>query len=218
MADENSNASTTNEQPAAGEAAPTATTGATPAPPSERTFTEAEVNRIVADRVARAKAKGPAPTEAANQAKPSQQPGEWINDFNDAVDEVAEELGVRVPLNIKKRIRGPFQAELPEDPTAWVKGWLTDLGLAKAGTATATAPTTQPNQAPQMPQPVPPNLTAPSVVANVDEISDPRELMKPENFSRLIAKHGAAGAQSVVAKKAETWLRSVRIVPPASTK
>jgi hypothetical protein len=196
-------------------------TGQAPAAPqpSERTFTQGEVDRMIVERLAREKRKQPQPNQPSQpQVTSNPQPDDWREQFSDAIDEVAEQSGARIPLDLKKRLRGVFQAERPQDPTAWVRGWLETIGATKpnsAADAAANHTTTEATKA-TVPQPsaaVPPNLVAPAAVANIDEISDPAEMMKPANFDRLVAKYGANGARVKIANATRNRLMNTVIRP-----
>ncbi len=214
---------TENTQPQ-GEQQQTSQAPATAQAPAERVFTQAEVDRIVAERLGRAKAKqGPVNTGATSNQVSNQQAGDAGSNFaafdvelNDAIDEVTEETGIKIPLALKKRLRVAFRSERPQDPTAWVKGWVSDTGLAAKATApTATTATTtnEPNNgAPTPSAAVPPSMPPPAASINLEEISDPSVLV--QHMPALVQKYGHQKASEMLTRAGKAHLEKLRVLPP----
>jgi hypothetical protein len=184
----------------------------------EKTYTAAEVEGIVKDRLARAKPKSPEPDNKTAK-KADNADATWVFDLQDAIDAQTEERAVKVPQGLKKRMRAAFAAERPDDPNAWVGTWLDDVGLVKKTTTDTTTTeskaaekaTTDTKSATAATKPISDKGTA-TVSRDVDEITNPNDLTAVD-IERIYAKHGEDKGNELIATMAKKWLESVKIVP-----
>lgn len=196
----------------------------TPAPPAqqqrEKLYTQAEVNRIVADRVKRVKGRQQ-PARAADPSDDDPNPSNStvdIEDLHDAIDIVSEEIGVKPSAGLRKRMRAAFRAEAPDDPDTWVRSWFDDAGLKKltttpSNTGESNGEPTKPGVI-TVPVPTTPPISnkgpASGAPREFDSITNPNELTQGD-IDRLVAKHGEEKAFQMISALAQRWLKTVRI-------
>lgn len=148
MADESNPPNDTTTPPAEG-ANPPAPTG-NGQPPAERTFTQADVDRIVNERLARDRQRrteparpAPTPPPKPTTDTPSAQPAnasdalaiiQLRDDFDDAISELTLDGGQR------KFLRGLVMEKRPTDVAQFVTETVSMLGLGKKPAATPAAP------------------------------------------------------------------------------
>jgi hypothetical protein len=167
-------------------------------PPGERVFTQAEVNRIVADRLARAKQQ-PEPPRSAPPPKPNDPPANTAapddtrvllqlrDDFDDATSELPLDGGQ------KRFLRGLVMDKRPPDVSAFVAETIKQLGLGKS-----PSPTPNPgNGAPPAPgappaanQPPPPAMPSGAPPARVVSDETPFYAMSRDEQAALIKRIG----------------------------
>lgn len=186
----------------------------------ERTYTAAEVEGIVRDRLARVKTKAPEPDKKpSGKAEPNDPT--WVFDLTDAIEAQTEERNVKVPQGLKKRMRAAFAAERPSDPNAWVGTWLDDVGLVKAATKETTTTTADTKTADKAGatdtttsngKPISDKGTAAVPGRDIEEITNPNDLTQVD-IERIHKKHGEDGGNQLISAMALKWLEGVKIVP-----
>lgn len=160
--------------PAAAAAAPT--TPATPPAAGERMFTQAEVNAIVGDRLARQRAEQQpqaprAPAAAPEPAKPTDVAAELAQMKQRALfaDHAAD---YSIPRDRRQDMYDLFAAQSPADPAAWFAQKAPIFGTSTpaqpAATTTSSSITAPPASPPAPPAPPP---AAPSAPAKVDHLA-----------------------------------------------
>ncbi len=191
----------------------------TAATSTEKTYTAAEVENIVKDRLARVKPKATEQPEKKTSKSENSGDPTWVFDLQDAIDAQTEERGVKIPQGLKKRMRSAFAAERPDDPSAWVGTWLDDVGLVKKADTTTTTTSEKPAEkkptetttTTQTPKPISDKGGA-AVTTNLDEITNPNDLTEVD-VERLYAKHGEDKANEMITKAVMKWFEDVKIVP-----
>lgn len=198
----------------------------------ERKFTQADLDRIVADRLSRArKSNGqfaqPQPSGQAAAATTTSSKADipdtamLIAEFSDHIDILSKRLKVDVPVELKQKLRPLYVNERPTDPNAWIEGWLTVVGAKRPEPPTTTATNQQSKPAEQQPPeqkrngpPISDKGPAANTVRDVDAIllDRPNELSKPD-IERLQAKHGTDKANLMIADAMRRYLDTVKLRP-----
>jgi hypothetical protein len=189
-------------------------------PSGERTYSVAEVENIVKERLARdRKSRRPESQDKTTDKKTShkaESSDAWFLDFSDAMDAISDEMDIKVPLKLKQRMRAAFRTEAPDDPHAWVKGWLEDVGLSKTDKTTTPAndnalPDKKPDAKAKEPGKPPVYDKGPASGArDLDSIINPMDLTKADK-DRLVAKLGEVEANKKIAAMALQWAKTARV-------
>lgn len=205
----------------------------------ERKFTEADVNRIVTDRLARAARKGGdsgRQQQAASDGTEAKQTSKadtpdtamLLADFQDNVDALSEQLGVKVPAEFKKRIRSLYVSERPAEPDAWLKGWFDAAGLTKTADKAGSGNSQQNNnqgQQTKIDDDKAKQQTGNGTVINSDKggagggtvdfeaklNERPLDLTALE-IERLQEKHGEEKANAMIRDRVNAALRKIKLV------
>lgn len=124
--------------------------------------------------------------------------------------------GVTMPDGARRRMLSAFEAENPDDPTAWVNTYVADFGFQRSGSAAAAGAGTQPPPAGAAPGTVqPPPISdkgPPQGHREFEQITNPSELTASD-IERLQAKHGEDKANDMIRDMARRYLRDKRFVP-----
>jgi hypothetical protein len=194
-------------------------------PKAERTFSQAEVDRIVNDRLARdrqsrGQASGPDKTEGKKPEGGISSDPTWVFDMQDAIEAAIDEVGgAKLTPGQKRRMRADYAQTRPSDPNAWAKTWLEDLGFKKP----------EPNNPSQAKkdddvklEPKPGDATpirsdkgppAPGGARDPDQISLERPLeMTRSDIERLQEKHGEEKANAMIRDRVNAALRKMKLV------
>lgn len=102
----------------------------------DKRYTPAEVEEIVQKRLDRERRqqqkRQPAPKKPEPKSSKADTPDPTlIYEFQDALEAVVDETGVKLNADLKKRLRTLYVSEQPDDPDAWIKGWLKAAGIQK---------------------------------------------------------------------------------------
>ena len=191
-------------------------------PPGERVFTQAEVNRIVADRLARAKAQPAEPQRTAQPQPPKNDPPKndppdgaadalAILKIRDAFDDAISDLTLTGAQ--KKFARDLVMKERPADVAAYVSN-LVELGgwNVKPNPGNGSPPPNGGSQPAPSPAPSGPPVTAgppPSAPAARDDI--PFHKMSPAQRDAYVRQHGTIAAKNkIFADMASVQVTGVR--------
>lgn len=192
----------------------------------ERRFSQADVDNIVRERLARAKTSAP-PKQEAKPERTEQRNSkaatgaEWTWDHEDALNDLIRREGVDLSPGFKKRMRSDFSVSAPEDLTTWATGWFSDAGLKKA-TSQSTTNNVNSQQSEATKQ-VEVKRTGPAVsdkgsatnaARDVESLlmSNPREYTS-HDIERIHAKYGFEVGNQKIAEASTRMLSTIKLVP-----
>ena len=170
----------------------------------ERLFTQADLDRVVADRLRRAKKATPAPE------KPKATFKEQTTDIHAELEEMKtlrrfDRAVGSMPLDDARRdaLETLFKVERPENPSEWAKQKAELFGWNKQPTPTPTPTSpTQPKTLPVGAKPVT-DQTAPAPDrSGYTEADDPLS-WSPETIARIVAEKGAVAGRKYLRQKFE---------------
>lgn len=184
-------------------------------------YSQADVDRIVAKRLARAERKrGPEPDpKSKKDSKPVKSEALLVTEFSDAFDDICDERGVKPGRGLKTRMRNAFLVEAPSDPDGWIESWLDDAGLKQA---TTTDNTKQQSSKKDEADKTEIKRDGPiksdkggvgGVTRDADAVllEDPGKLTK-DDIARLRLKHGRDKANAMIAERGRKYLETVKLV------
>lgn len=213
MADENATPNLNDTAPPTTEQPPPTGT-----PAGERLFTQADVNRIVAERIARERQK-PAETARPNaQTQPSTTQPSTHTPAPSAAPATfdAEAFGdvlSEFPFDREQRaeIRNAAKRENPSDMDGFVAKWARMFGKQKAGGGTSSTPATQtaPGSTPAPQAPAGPPVTGGGPPANPTNVTDDTPLLRMSNADREALRQRIGDAEYV--KRMREQFRTVRV-------
>lgn len=206
---------------------------------SPKLFTQADLDRIVAERVARVKQSGGGGqvqrTEQRSEADSSTGNGQkkqtdsapgmdaaWLIEFGDAIDAVSEEMGAKVSAGMKKRMRAIANAEgvKADGMQKYVKDFGQEFGLWKK-----TDNTQNTNQNGEQRQQTTQQHTTQTINsdkggatnADVRDLDDVMLNERPleitgDAIARLQEKHGFDKANEMIKSKVDVALSKLKLV------
>jgi hypothetical protein len=160
--------------------------------------------------------KAPA-APAASSSTPAANDQQWPFECQDAIDTVVEETGVKLTAGAKRAIRTSYGQAQPQDGVAFVRDWITNIGLvapskSAAGGQSNTnnaggAPAGEKAKGTGMPPPAS-NIGPPSGgQRDFESITHPNELTQDDR-KRLEAQHGVVKANDMIRELAERAARN----------
>lgn len=213
-----------------------------PATDTGKVFTQVEVDRIAAAAREQGRKSAFKATTAAPQPAPTPQPPPAVQATGDEGERVTlrqlkeqlDEERMRRAFDKRAARRGLgdevseelfeiFKVQKPADPDEWFERKSTLFGFKAPGQSTAapTAPTATEHKAP-------PATTATTAQANISDrgpaassnardfegIFDTDPLRStPDDFNRLVVKHGREKALQYMSDRVNAYLRTVKLVP-----
>lgn len=200
-------ATTAAPAPAGGVPAPTVTTPVV-TPPAERTFTQAELNQIVADRLQRDRqSRGNEPPKAAEQRAPAPAATEAQRldrlEAENVLFRAASRQGVTLSDEQEADLLDLYRTQRPEQPGTWFERKVAAFNLKPAAPPPPTIPTVNPGAA--APPPVPPAVSTtapgaptvpvPGVLVDVSRFTPAQvAAMSPQALVQAVSGAIASGA------------------------
>ncbi len=169
------------------------------AAPAEKTFTQAEVDALIKERLKRVRRRPRPKPELEKLAEPAENAvaddGSWRDDFYDAI------MGHDLSKGQLRRMRKAFKTERPEDPDAWVAEYCEDFGIGSGERKQATEPeTTDTSEGDDDVKPKGPpvsNKGAPAAIPDYDTEIDPNRLTA-DDVRRMYQKYGEREAEEKI--------------------
>jgi hypothetical protein len=184
-----------------------------------RLYTEEEAKAFassaVKERLARERAKMNKQPETQEAPRVEAVSAVSDADFQDAFDEVSEELGTKIPLAFKRQLRDAYRAIKPSDSVDWVRTFVKNAGFA--GQVANSNPSPQPQTQTKQDQSPPPgqaNQAIPSAGIQEPSTDVPVSKWTREQIARFQQIHGMHKANRMIADMSRQQRATMTIALP----